>query len=82
MSRRTLAGAVAVGVAVVGVILAAAFANVIYGTHHAPQHSGGVRVSEMSSGTVIHDPWCERSEDSCAIDYRRNGTWVVSRVVP
>lgn len=78
-------GAIVVAVVVVAVFMAAmAAATMVFnldGGGRSP-HTGAVSASATATGTVIHDPWCEQSEDSCAMDYRANGSWVVTRVVP
>jgi hypothetical protein len=42
----------------------------------------GERVRTTNHGTVVSDPWCERSEDSCRINFRANGQWSIRRVTP
>lgn len=45
-------------------------------------HAGAVTVSTAHGATVVHDPWCERAEDMCRINYRPGGAWVIREVTP
>lgn len=43
---------------------------------------GAVTVHSTTTGTVVRDPWCIQSEDSCRVNYRPSGLWVIRRVSP
>lgn len=68
-------------VAVAFLAAVAVVAPMLFGGDRS-HRSNGVHVSATSEGTVIHDPWCQSSEDSCIVNFRPSGVWVLRRVTP
>lgn len=74
----------AIALAAACALLAAIAAVAVYAHTRmaADPPQGGVRIHTTDNGTVIADPWCMRSEDSCAMRFRPSGMWVLVRVTP
>lgn len=65
-----------------GVLLGAIIVAFVFVTFIGGHDEGTVDPATPGTFIVIDDPWCSQSEDSCTIDYRADGTWVLRRVVP
>lgn len=64
------------------VLLGAIAVAFVFVTFIGGHDEGTVEVAKPGTVIVIDDPWCSQSEDSCTIDFRADGTWVLKRVVP
>lgn len=71
-----LGASIAMLLGIAGVAVAARSATIV----------GGVGASGIVRDTghriIIRDDWCMQSEDSCRINFRPNGAWVLVRRVP
>lgn len=80
---------VVVGLVACGLIAAGAYAmpsEHVHGGLSGHPRSSGVRTvvttHETDAATVIRDPWCAQSEDSCVVNFRPSGEWALRRVTP
>lgn len=72
---RQAACAIGATLALMAAIVVVAFAARHY--QHTPIPTG-----PGTHAAIIRDTWCMRSEDSCRMNFRRSGVWVLTRVRP